>query len=96
LAQSEAALELGQTQLALQLATQAQQRFAASNQKDSEWRAWLIASRASARSGDEPGSQSQLAHAHECFQQLEQQWGPEVFKQYLTRPDVQFYRKQLG
>jgi serine/threonine protein kinase/tetratricopeptide (TPR) repeat protein len=96
LAHSEAALEVGQTQLALQLATQAQQRFASSNQKDSEWRAWLIASRASAKSGDEPGSQSQLVHAHECFQQLEQKWGPEVFKQYLTRPDVQFYRKQLG
>jgi serine/threonine protein kinase/Tfp pilus assembly protein PilF len=96
LAQAESALENKNAELALKLATQARERFTANGQQDSEWRAWLVASRASLLSGDKPTSDSHLARAREVFYQLEQKWGPDVFKQYQSRPDVQFYRKQLG
>lgn len=96
LAQAEAALANDTTDNALILATQAQERFAASSQQESEWRAWLVAALASAEKGDDAGSQTRMARAREVLSQLEQKWGADIFKQYSTRPDIQFYRKQLG
>jgi tetratricopeptide (TPR) repeat protein len=96
LAQAQAALESGAAPLALKLAIEAQERFARSGQQESEWRAWLIAARASDRLGDVPASREQFAKAKEVLLRLEQKWEPDAYKQYLNRADIQMYRNQLG
>jgi tetratricopeptide (TPR) repeat protein len=96
LALAEATLESGDARAALELATQAQERFAKGGQKESEWRAWLVAARASQRLGDKTTAAEQLANGKEVCAQLQQKWGADVFNRYITRPDIQVYYKQLG
>jgi serine/threonine protein kinase/tetratricopeptide (TPR) repeat protein len=96
LALAEATLESGDARAALDLATQAQERFGKAGQHESEWRAWLIGARASQRLGDKTKATEQLAQARNVYAQLQQKWGAEVFNRYITRPDIQVYYKQLG
>jgi hypothetical protein len=96
LALAEAALIDGDAELAVEKAIEAQARFARGNQQESEWRAWLIAAQANQRLNRNELSQEQLTKAKAILAQLEQRWGPEVQRQYLTRPDIQVYYKQLG
>ena len=91
LAGAEAALKGNDAQTALTLATQAQERFARGQQLESEWRAWLFASRASQQLGDTGKAEEQLRNAQNVRSKLEQQWGPDVFRQYAARPDIQAY-----
>jgi tetratricopeptide (TPR) repeat protein len=92
---AEAALLTNDAQTALNLATDAQARFGRGEQYESEWRAWLIASRASAKLGDKAKAQEQLGNAMDVRSKLEQQWGAETFKVYSSRPDIQaFYQPQ--
>ena len=80
-------------QTALDLSTQAQARFAQGEQHESEWRAWLIASRASEKLGDRNKSQEQFANAMNARSKLEQLWGADLFKEYSLRPDIKaFYQ----
>lgn len=95
LALSQTLLETGENQDALNTALQAQERFARAGQQDSEWRAWLVAGLASQRLNDSGGMSERLAHANNLLAGLEQKWGTDNYKSYLTRPDVQFYRQQL-
>jgi len=92
LAGAEAAWKANDAQTALTLATQAQERFARGQQFESAWRAWLIASRASQQLGDTSKAEEQLRTAQEIRSKLEQQWSPDVFRQYAARPDIQAYR----
>jgi tetratricopeptide (TPR) repeat protein/predicted Ser/Thr protein kinase len=85
---AETALLRNDAQTALDLATQAQARFAQSEQHESEWRAWLIASRASDKLGDKNKAQEQSTNAMNARSKLEQLWGADSFKQYSLRPDV--------
>jgi serine/threonine protein kinase/Tfp pilus assembly protein PilF len=96
LALAESLLESGDARAALEQATKVQQRLAQAGQQESEWRARLIAARASRRLSDAAAAEQELAHAKEILSQLLQKWGAEVFNRYLTRPDVQVYYKQLG
>ncbi len=96
LALAEALLASGDAQGALEMAKQAQARFAKSGQQESEWRAWIVAALASRRLGDKTTAQEQLARGKEALSRLQQKWGTEVFNHYLARPDVQVYYKQLG
>jgi len=96
LVHSEAALKAKLPELALTLALQAQERFARGSQIESEWRAWLIASQASQAMGDKAKSEEQLSLARNARSRLEQQWGAETFKSYISRPDIQAYNKELG
>jgi len=91
LAQAEASLFNNDAQSALNLATEAQSRFARSSQLESESRAWMIASRASQLLDNKNQSEEQLRSARNARSRLEQQWGAEALKQYLTRPDIQVY-----
>ncbi|HJS25122.1 MAG TPA: tetratricopeptide repeat protein [Pyrinomonadaceae bacterium] len=91
LAGAEAALKGNDAQSALTLATQAQTRFARGEQLESEWRAWLIASRASQQLKDSGKAEEQLKSAQNTRYKLEQQWSPDVFRQYAARPDIQAY-----
>ena len=91
---AEAALLTNDAQTALNLATEAQARFARGQQYESEWRAWLIASRASEKLGDKSKAQEQFGNAMNVRSKLEQQWGAEAFQQYNLRPDIQAFYKQ--
>lgn len=85
---AETALLRNDAQTARDLALQAQARFAQGEQYESEWRAWLIASRASDKLGDKNKAQEQFTNAMNARSKLEQLWGADSFKQYSLRPDV--------
>ena len=91
LAKAEAALIGNDAQTALSLAMDGQAKFAPNEQFESEWRAWLIASRASAKLGDKNKAQELATNAANARSKLEQQWGSEAFRQYTLRPDIQAY-----
>ena len=91
LACAEVALKAKDAQTALTLATQAQERFTRGVQLESEWRAWAIASRASKELGHSDDAQKQLRNAETTRSKLEQQWGADVFKTYVARPDIRPY-----
>ncbi|HEY8410676.1 MAG TPA: tetratricopeptide repeat protein [Pyrinomonadaceae bacterium] len=91
---AEASLLGNDAKTALNLATEAQSRFARGQQYESEWRAWLIASRATEKLGDKTKAQELFGNAMNIRAKLEQQWGPEAFKQYGLRPDIRaFYQE---
>lgn len=94
LAFAEAALAAGDAELALNKANEAQARSAKGGQQESEWRAWIVAGLASQRL-NRPAL-DQFTKAKAVLSQLQQKWGDEVHKQYLLRPDIQVYAKQLG
>jgi len=96
LAFAETILESGDAQKAINPALQAQARFARADQHESEWRAWLIAARASRKAGDAANSREYARRAESLLSSLQQTWGIEAFNGYLSRTDIQFYRKQLG
>ncbi len=81
---------------ALQNALAAQKVFAQSGQKDSEWRALLIAARASELAGDKSAAQDYAARADAACATLQQTWGDDAYRGYLRRPDIQTYRQQLA
>ncbi|HJZ68426.1 MAG TPA: tetratricopeptide repeat protein [Blastocatellia bacterium] len=81
---------------ALSNALQAQTMFSQSAQRDSEWRALLIAARASQLAGDKSAAQSYASRAESLCSGLWQVWGADAYKSYLRRPDIQNYRKQLA
>jgi tetratricopeptide (TPR) repeat protein len=91
LAAAEAALKGNDAQTALSLATQAQQRFSRGGLLESEWRAWIIASRASEQLGDNNTKDEMWKNATNARSRLEQQWGADTFKRYAERPDIQVY-----
>ena len=88
---AEAALKVNDAQTALTLATEAQARFARTQQKESEWRAWMVVARASQQLGDGTKAEEALKNAELVRSKLEQEWGPNVYKQYAARPDIQVY-----
>src|SRR5262249_51809680 len=85
----------GQWQDALTTAQQAQEQFASSGKVESEWRAWLVVASASRHTGNEPRSKHSAAQAKEVLSRLQQKWGAEVYRRYLSRPDVQQLYTQL-
>src|SRR5437763_1972451 len=76
---------------ALQTALDVQKTFGQSGQKDSEWRALLIAARASDLAGDRSAARDYAARADATCTGLQQVWGPEGYEGYLRRPDIQMY-----
>ena len=96
LALAGAMLEDGDAQSALATALRAQESFARSKQHESEGRAWLVAARASRRTGDQVKAQEYASRAAELFSALQQKWGGDNYTSYLARPDVQYYRNQLS
>jgi len=91
---AESMLEGSRTQLALETALNAQQNFARFGKTDSEWRAWLIAARASKRLGNEAAADQYASYAVNRLSELEQKWGSEAYNSYLTRSDIMHFRKQ--
>ena len=96
LAAAEAALARNDAQRALSLALLAQTQAARGELHESEWRAWMIASLASEKLGNADQSATQRTDAAASRAKLEQQWGPDAFKQYSSRPDIQVYINKPG
>lgn len=81
---------------ALNGALDLQKIFAQSGQKDSEWRALLIAARASELAGNHTAGQDYASRADKACKELQQKLGAESYESYLRRPDIQAYRAQLA
>jgi tetratricopeptide (TPR) repeat protein len=81
---------------ALDNALQVEKVFAQSGQQDSEWRALLLAARASYLAGNKSAAREYAARAEQTRNALQQQWGAEAYQNYLKRPDIQMYQKQLA
>jgi tetratricopeptide (TPR) repeat protein len=96
LALSEVMLLANDPQGAEAMALNAQGSFARSGQHASEWRAWLLAARAARRLKTEAKASEYASRAAQTLSSLETKWGAEVYNRYLTRPDVQYTRKQLN
>jgi serine/threonine protein kinase len=96
LALAEAMLLSKDNPAAIQTASEVQKIFGQSGQKDSEWRALLIAARASAAAGDKSAARDYAGRAETALNSLPQIWGADSYESYLRRPDIQTYRKQLA
>lgn len=96
LASAEALLQSGEAQRALDAALWVQESVARSGQLDSEWRAWLIASRARRRLGEDALARENASTAAARLSSLEQRLGSKAYEGYAKRPDVQRFRKQLN
>ena len=80
---------------ALRAALEAQALCAGFGQQDSEWRAWLMAARASQIAGNWPLAQQYATQARGRCEGLRETWGADAYEGYLRRPDIQNYRSQL-
>jgi tetratricopeptide (TPR) repeat protein len=96
LALSQAMLEGGDAAGALKSSLEAQEIFARSGKRDYEWRALLIAARASSSAGETQKAQEYASRAETLLSTLQQRWGSDNYTSYLNRPDVQHLRKQLN
>ncbi|MDT7688573.1 MAG: eukaryotic-like serine/threonine-protein kinase [Acidobacteriota bacterium] len=95
LALAEVLLEDGDAAGALKASLRAQEIFARTGRADSEWRALVLAGRASRRAGDETGARAYLARAATSLSQFEQSLDADA-SGYMSRPDVQLLRAELG
>ena len=95
LALAEALLLSGDGRAAASNASQAEEVFARLDQPASEWQALLIAARASQTLADKRAARDYAERARDTLSKLEQRWGSENYNTYLSRPDVQRFRKQL-
>ena len=96
LALAEATLESNDAPGALTIALEAQAVFARLGQTDSEWRAWLVAARASRRAGDPTKATEYARRAADSLATLKQRWGTQAYEGYLNRPDVQYSHQLLS
>ncbi|MCA1628064.1 MAG: tetratricopeptide repeat protein [Acidobacteria bacterium] len=96
LALAEALLEDGDADGALANAKQALEFSMRAGQMESAWRASMFAARAYQRQGDLASARESAARAAELRESLQQKWGAEDYRRYLTRADVQFYLNRLG
>jgi tetratricopeptide (TPR) repeat protein/predicted Ser/Thr protein kinase len=95
LALAEAQLADGDGRGALDNALAAQGSFARLGQQASEWRALVAAARGARRLNDHAAARDYASRAAQVLSGLEGKWGAAAYGSYLTRPDVQYARKQL-
>jgi tetratricopeptide (TPR) repeat protein/tRNA A-37 threonylcarbamoyl transferase component Bud32 len=93
---AEVMVQNGDATGALKNSLESQEVFARSGKHDYEWRAWLIAARASKSGGDSQKAHEYASRAESLLSGLQQKWGGDNYNTYLNRPDVQFSRKQLS
>lgn len=96
LALAEVMLISNDSRGALAAAQEGQAMFAKSGQQDSEWRALLIAARASQLAGNKTATQDYATRADGLCTGLQDRWGEAAYGSYLQRPDIIAYRKQLA
>lgn len=93
---AEVLLLSGDVAGALETALRSQEILARLGKQDSEWIALVIAARASRSTGDTTKAQGFATRAADLLSGLSAKWGAENYNSYLTRPDIQFVRKQLS
>ena len=81
---------------ALENALEAQKMLARAGAQDSEWRALLIAARASDLAGNNSAAVGYASQADSLCASLEQKWTRNAYDGYLRRPDIQNYRNQVA
>ncbi|HEY5074786.1 MAG TPA: tetratricopeptide repeat protein [Pyrinomonadaceae bacterium] len=96
LALAEVLLIANDSKGALENALEAQKMLAQSGQQDSQWRALLIAARASELAANKSAARDYASQADSLCAGLEQKWGKEAYESYLRRPDIQNYRNQIA
>jgi hypothetical protein len=64
--------------------------------QDFEWLAWLTAARATRSIADENKTREHATRATDLLSGLQQRWGADYYTGYLSRPDIDFFRKQLS
>ncbi len=92
---AEAMLLSGAAKEALSSALQARAVFAKLGQVASEGEALAVAASASSNLNDESKAREYALQANNSFSTLEQRWGTDSYKSYLSRPDVLRLRKHL-
>lgn len=95
LALAEALLLTGDNGGAASNALRAEEVFGRLSQPASAWQALLIAAQANQNLGDKSAAREYAMRAKDSLAKLEQNWGKENYSSYLSRPDVQRFRKQL-
>jgi serine/threonine protein kinase/tetratricopeptide (TPR) repeat protein len=95
LALAEIMLTANDAKGALENSLAAKDIFVRFGQQDSEWRALLIAARASELAGDKSAALDYGTQADRLCAGLDQKWGTEAYAGYLRRPDIQNYRNQI-
>jgi tetratricopeptide (TPR) repeat protein len=95
LAHAEAKLMAGDPREALVNALRAQERLQQAARLDSEWRAWLIAARASSLLSNHAEAVKNASNAAATLALIQSEWGTDAFNHYVTRPDVIGYRSHL-
>jgi len=95
-AYAEALLVGGNARQALANAQQARQSFVGSAQQDSEWRALVIEAQATMILGDAAQAKEQALQALELISQIERDWGKDTAALYLSRRDIERYRRYLN
>lgn len=94
LALAQVLLHTGDSAGALKNSLEAQKLFSSLSKHDSEWIALQIAALAS-RPAQHETAREYASRAEKTLAVLEQQWGSENYQTYLSRPDIQVYRRQL-
>jgi serine/threonine protein kinase/Tfp pilus assembly protein PilF len=95
LALAEAQLEDGEPSKALLTALRAREVAGQAGRKESQWRALLLAGRASYLSNDTDAARDYLARADGMLSSFQETLGADSSATYLARPDIRHYREQL-
>jgi tetratricopeptide (TPR) repeat protein len=90
-----ALLKAGDARGARDAALKAHEVYDRLGRADSAWRALALAGMAGRRAGDETAAREHLARAATSLKQFQQSLGAEAAG-YLSRPDVQWLRSELG
>jgi tetratricopeptide (TPR) repeat protein/tRNA A-37 threonylcarbamoyl transferase component Bud32 len=89
-------LDAGGAGRARDAALRAREGFARAGRADYEWRTLAVAGMASRRLADDAAAREYLSRASASLAQFEQGLGAEGAAGYLSRPDVQWLRGELG
>lgn len=92
LALAETLLRSGDAQRALETALKVQRNFVEQGQRDSEWRAWLVAAQAASLLADDSRSREYATRAQTTLMELHREWG----EGYLNRRDVRAAMRQIA
>ncbi len=95
LALAETSLTAGDGKFALATASEAENRFGAAKQLESQWRAILVKLRAANKTGDEQTSRQFASQAEAVRAALGHEWGQENYRSYLSRPDISVLSKSF-
>jgi hypothetical protein len=95
LALAESAQKAGDSQTTTTAAKEAQQRFGAAHQYESEWRAWLLLASAAEKAGDKTNARDFGQRSLTIFRLLEGEWSADYYQTYLKREQIADLKKDL-